>query len=462
VDQLKNQEEVWHGWRQTDKELPQGDVSDLQGDMDTCLTADRLRNAARSFKKGTAQIDGWKPCHIGELTDGTLALLGRLLQVAEAVGQYPKAGQYVMTTLIPKPDGGLRPINLFPAVFRLHSRCRSGILKAWARGPGRHVAINMAHGRHTNDGIYRILVRHGLRTVQGPSAAVLWDTKQAFENVRRDELVKAAVKFGYPLRWLRLSLASYQWPRILIMEHAAGRTVRAQVGIGAGAMSATYELHLYMLAMLHAYTQAFPSVGLTVHVDDIIRDFQGPTPHDVVCQVKASSQLMKKHLASLGLPLAKDKEQIVGTTEALATAVSKASLGRGSTAEASVRRLGCDFSLDQNTGRARTVHKQRIAKTRKRLTRMASKFRKVNTKLLFHAGVMPAATFGVDIHGMPPKSLRILMQGARRQCAHTPIAVPTSMALYAWRTDTRPDFMAIAAPILRYAREVWTAIGPGQ
>jgi hypothetical protein len=292
------------------------------------------------------------------------------------------------------------------------------------------VAINMAQGRHTNDGIYRILVRHSLNKAQGLSAAVLWDIKKAFENVRRDELVKAADKFGYPQRWLRLSIASYQWPRTLIMEHAAGSTVKAQVGIGAGAMSATYELHLYMLATLHAHTQAFPSVGLTVHVDDIIRDFQGHTIPEVVGQVKASNKFMQKHLEGLGLPLAKDKEQIVGTTEALTSAVSKVSLGRGTTAEASVRRLGCDFSLSTHAGRARTVHHQRIVKTRKRLTHMAAKFRKVNTRLIFHAGVMPATTFGMDIHGIPPKSLKLLMQGARKQCALTPIAVPTTMALY--------------------------------
>jgi hypothetical protein len=36
------------------------------------------------------------------------------------------------------------------------------------------------------------------------------------------------------------------------------------------------------------------------------------------------------------------------------------------------------------------------------------------------------------------------------------------MALYAWDTQARPDFLAATAPILRFARKLLTAAGPGQ
>jgi hypothetical protein len=109
----------------------------------------------------------------------------------------------------------------------------------------------MAQGRHTNDGVYRLLFRRHLHQAQGISASVLWDIKKAFDNFR-----SAAYKFGYPVGWLRLSLSSYAWDRTLVVEHAAGHTVKAQVGIVAGAMNATYELHLSLLGMIHAHSQA--------------------------------------------------------------------------------------------------------------------------------------------------------------------------------------------------------------
>jgi hypothetical protein len=157
-DLLKEHEAVWHDWWQVKATPPQGDFHDIRTTMAPMLTAAELRAAARTFKKGTAQVDGWKPGHIGELTGVALQVLGHLLQLTEVVGQYPPSGLYVLTTLIPKADGGLRPI-----IFRLHSRCRSGILKVWARTHGRHPSVNMAAGRHTNDSLYRLLV-----TEQGP------------------------------------------------------------------------------------------------------------------------------------------------------------------------------------------------------------------------------------------------------------------------------------------------------
>ena len=109
------------------------------------------------------------------LSDAMLDILGIFYVIAEQVGQYPQTARYVITTLIPKVDGGLRPINLFNADFRLHSRCRSGLLRHWAQTAGHHAMVNMARGRHTNDGVYGLLMRWavywrrgGLHTVGHP------------------------------------------------------------------------------------------------------------------------------------------------------------------------------------------------------------------------------------------------------------------------------------------------------
>jgi hypothetical protein len=259
-----------------------------------------------------------------------LDLLGLFFVQAEQVGQYPRTARYVITTLIPKADGGLRPINLFSAVYRLHSRCRSGLLRHWAQTAGKHAMVNMASGRHTNDGVYRLLMKRAVTHSTDEAASVLWDIQKALENVHRDRLVHMARRFGYPIRWLRLSLASYAWPRTLEVEHAAGSTVIPQLGIWAGAMSATYELHVYVLAMLYAHQQSLPQVGLSIHVDDIIRDFSGTT-ETILDDVAQSNLLVQRHLRELGLSLAASKGQIVASSDILARQVSTLSLGAGST-----------------------------------------------------------------------------------------------------------------------------------
>jgi hypothetical protein len=193
------------------------------------------------------------------------------------------------------------------------------------------MGVNMAAHRHTADGVYRWLLRHATagdhRHPQTPPAAtILWDFKKAFENVRRDLLLQAAQKFAYPVWWLRLSLASYSWPSVLAVEHAAAHPMLPGIGVAAGAMSATFELHLYLLGMLHAHTQHFPSIGITVHVDRIC-DFKGKHD-DIVEQADASSQLVRQFLQDVGMPLAADKEQVVSTTYWLAQQLSKISRRR--------------------------------------------------------------------------------------------------------------------------------------
>jgi hypothetical protein len=213
--------------------------------------------------------------------------------------------------------------------------------------------------------------------------------------------------------------------------------------------------------MIHAHSQAFPSVGLSVHVDDIIRDFHGSHDTQVVSQVMASNQLVRQHFRELCMPLAKDKEQVVATTLSLAKAVSKASLGKGTTAEHSVRRLGCDFALNDKSGHPHLVHQNRIRQTRRRLTHMAKRFRKHKPRLIYQAGVQPAATFGADVHGLSAEAVQVLLKGARQVSTVQPMGVPTTMILYAWQTASRPDFVAATAPIVRYAREIWMSAGPG-
>jgi hypothetical protein len=161
----------------------------------------------------------------------------------------------------------------------------------------------MAKGRRTKDCIYRLLCRRSIQTGHQEAASVLWDIQKAFENVHRDRLLHMARRFSFPLKWLRLSLASYSWERILTVEHAAGKSVVSQLGIGAGAMSATYELHVYMLAMMHAHQAAYPQV---FHVDDTIRDFRVDEA-TILEQVLGSNQLLVDQLGDLGLPLAKGR-----------------------------------------------------------------------------------------------------------------------------------------------------------
>ena len=57
--------------------------------------------------------------------------LCRILLAAERLGCWTAACNLVLIVLLPKPDGGLRPIGLFPTLIRIWMRARATAARAW-------------------------------------------------------------------------------------------------------------------------------------------------------------------------------------------------------------------------------------------------------------------------------------------------------------------------------------------
>ena len=75
----------------------------------------------------------------------------------------------------------------------------------------------------------------------------MFDLVKAFENIPHDLLIAAAIKHGYCLVSLRLSLEAYRMERSIGMDGAYSRLIVAVLGITAGSGFATCELRLLML-----------------------------------------------------------------------------------------------------------------------------------------------------------------------------------------------------------------------
>jgi hypothetical protein len=86
-------------------------------------------------------------------------------------------------------------------------------------------------------------------------------------------------------------------------------------------------------------------VQLSIHVDDIIRDFAGDSCEQVLDDVISSNRVMQLSMKKLAMPLAADKEQVVANRPSLAIQVQQVSLAPHRKPLESVRRLGADFHL---------------------------------------------------------------------------------------------------------------------
>ena len=104
---------------------------------------------------------------------------------------------------------------------------------------------------------------------------VLLDLVKAFERIRHAYLLRQAIKHGYPIWLLRLSLATYRLQRVVRICTSVSREVLACRGITAGSGFATSEMRLAMLSPMDAACKAHPTVVPTAFVDDVACELSG-------------------------------------------------------------------------------------------------------------------------------------------------------------------------------------------
>ena len=88
--------------------------------------------------------DNLEPRALARLSDAALTALAATLHVCEAVGRWDAASFLVRIVLLPKTDGGLRPIDLFPTIVRVWMRAR---LPAARAGEEDHASSTVFGGK---------------------------------------------------------------------------------------------------------------------------------------------------------------------------------------------------------------------------------------------------------------------------------------------------------------------------
>ena len=107
--------------------------SDL-GTLPSKLMAHAIKQAALTFRVGTGLgWDGIHPRAILRISDDSLEWLVEVIRHCEMNGEWPLEVAIVIIALLPKPDGGLRPIGLPPFLPRLCCRPRKNVTEEWER-----------------------------------------------------------------------------------------------------------------------------------------------------------------------------------------------------------------------------------------------------------------------------------------------------------------------------------------
>ena len=104
------------------------------GPPPTKLMVGAVCQAAMTFPSGTGLgWDGIPPRAICRLSKSTLEWLADVLYYCETTGEWSEAIDVVIIALLPKSDGGLRPIGLMPFLVRIWTSARKAISMKWER-----------------------------------------------------------------------------------------------------------------------------------------------------------------------------------------------------------------------------------------------------------------------------------------------------------------------------------------
>ena len=141
---------IWGVGKQSD-----GAIEAIDADIDPCipqeLLMDELLYSLVSFPNTTGlRWDKVHPKAMRRANAQRVKALLKFLIRCEAVGEWPVVIELVILCVLPKPEGGFRPIGLLPILPRMWMRSRRNATLKWERRNDRsclHAGEGTAHPR---------------------------------------------------------------------------------------------------------------------------------------------------------------------------------------------------------------------------------------------------------------------------------------------------------------------------
>jgi hypothetical protein len=132
---VEQEADEWaHVWGELSDYTAVIDPADLP--MPAPIAAIAIRRAAMTLPAGTGEGgDNTSPSAFNRFSDEALQALALLLMAMEAYGDWAMVSRLVLIVLLPKADGGRRPIGQLPTVIRLWSRIMVQVARDWEARP---------------------------------------------------------------------------------------------------------------------------------------------------------------------------------------------------------------------------------------------------------------------------------------------------------------------------------------
>ena len=425
------------------------------------LTVPELKQAALSFPADTGLgADNISPRALARLSDEALASLIRILHLAEKQGKWPKELDLVMIVLLPKPDGGSRPIGLFPTLIRVWMRARSKQARKW-EADNDNEALYGGAGMGAQKAAWITAFNAESACLGGQQhAQALFDLVKAFEKIPHDLIIKAAKKKGYPLAALRLSLAAYRLTRTIGSDGNYSRKIVAARGITAGSGFATSELRLLLLDLVIEIQERWPNKEgnrVKLYVDDLTITVSGGAA-EVGRRIAEISDFVTSYFQdTLRLEVSKKKSVVTASRHKLARYIANRTKTRSVRPVKQAKMLGTAAAAGAR--RSVRVQNARLKAFRTVADRIAA-LRKmgVNTTTMARGCGTQGVTYGNETQGISNSGLHATRVVVNKAAAAGAGGKNVDLSLYALdgaHGTLDPAFLGNGAVVYYWALALW-------
>ncbi|CAK0827956.1 unnamed protein product [Prorocentrum cordatum] len=225
--------------------------------------------------------------------------------------------------------------------------------------------------------------------------ASLLDLVEAFERIPRHLVAAAAVRLGFDLVALRLSLAAYQLARAIGVESTFSCLLVATRGITAGSGFATVELQMLLRESVLIATFRWPLLQLFLYVDDLTITASGFSEEALAAVSRGTEFFVDMFEKCLQLTVSPTESFAVASRPRLAIRLSLMSKRRLLVPKRSVKMLGTPYA----GGRARSagVLRGRLKEFKARIPRIhALRRQRIDVTKVVKAIGSPSMLHGVD------------------------------------------------------------------
>ena len=424
------------------------------------ITLWALDTAAASFPAGTGLgADNLAPRAVLRLGDAARLMLVQIFLAAEAIGAWSSALDLVLIVLLPKPDGGLRPIGLFPTLIRLWMRTRSVVARAW-------------EAAHEVPCIFGGIGKGAQRAAWAASFAAevaaagahqhvasLLDLVKAFERIPHHLLARAAARLGYNLVILRLSLAAYRLSRAIGVEGTFSILLVATRGITAGSSFATTELRLLLHESVVIAQRNWPLLQLCLYVDDLTVAASGTADSALSTVAQCTNLFVRVLEDGFGLEVSCAKSFAVAARPSLAARLARSTKRRVLQSVRTVKLLGAPFA----GGRRRSVRtiKNRLKEFRRRARSIhLLRRQRIDVARVVRSMGAPGFLYGIDIMGASDTHLHSARVAAAAAALPPGASRNVDIAfaiLDAGSGRSDPAYLAHSAPVKHWCMAIWQA-----